>query len=248
MTHLIVDMGNTSVKVALMREGEAVARATADDFSTALLEQIPGPIDRAIVSSTRGDGRAVAETLKQMGIPTLLFTPSTPVPIEIGYLTPETLGRDRVAAAVGAVDRYPEDDLLIIDCGTAVTVDRVERLPDGGHRFVGGFISPGAWLRFRALNDYTAALPLLGPEGWEEEASDAPGRTTAEAVKRGVMTGLQMEIEGHIETARRKNQKIRVIFTGGEAKYFVKRIKNTIFANRDLVFAGLDRILAYNLK
>ncbi len=248
MTHLIVDMGNTSVKVALMREGEAVARATADDFSTALLERIPEPVDRAIVSSTRGDGRTAAEALERMGIPTLRFTPSTPVPIEIGYLTPETLGRDRVAAAVGAADRYPEDDLLIIDCGTAVTVDRVERRPNGGHRFVGGFISPGAWLRFRALNDYTAALPLLGPEGWEEEASNAPGRTTAEAVKRGVMTGLQMEIEGHIETSRQKNQKIRVIFTGGEAKYFVKRIKNTIFANRDLVFQGLDRILAYNLK
>lgn len=248
MTHLIVDMGNTSVKVALMREGEAVARATADDFSTALLERIPGPIDRAIVSSTRDDGRMAAEALERVGIPTLRFTPSTPVPIEIGYLTPETLGRDRVAAAVGAADRYPEDDLLIIDCGTAVTVDRVERRTDGGHRFAGGFISPGAWLRFRALNDYTAALPLIGPEGWEEEASDAPGRTTAEAVKRGVMTGLQMEIEGHIEISRRKNQKIRVIFTGGEAKYFVKRIKNTIFANRDLVFEGLDRILAYNLK
>lgn len=248
MTHLIVDMGNTSVKVALMREGEAVARAAADDFSTALLERIPGPVDRAIVSSTRGDGRSVTEALEQLGIPTLRFTPSTPVPIEIGYLTPETLGRDRVAAAVGAADRYPEDDLLIIDCGTAVTVDRVERRPDGRHRFVGGFISPGAWLRFRALNDYTAALPLLGPEGWEEEASGAPGRTTAEAVKRGVMAGLQMEIEGHIEISRRKNQKIRVIFTGGEAKYFVKRIKNTIFANRDLVLWGLDRILAYNLK
>jgi len=248
MTHLIVDMGNTSVKVALMREGEAVAHATADDFSTALLERIPGPVDRAIVCSTRGDGCGVTEALEQLGIPTLRFTPSTPVPIEIGYLTPETLGRDRVAAAVGAAYRYPEDDLLIIDCGTAMTVDRVERLTSGGHRFVGGFISPGAWLRFRALNDYTAALPLLGPEGWEEEASDAPGRTTAEAVKRGVMAGLQMEIEGHIEAARQKNQKIRVIFTGGEAKYFVKRIKNTIFANRDLVFWGLDRILAYNLK
>ncbi len=248
MTHLIVDMGNTSVKVARMRQGEVVARATADDFSPSLLEGCPEPIERAIVSSTRGEAREVVAALEERGIRTLCFTPATPVPIEIGYLTPETLGRDRVAAAVGAASCYPGEDLLIIDCGTAVTVDRVERLPEGGHRFAGGFISPGAWLRFRALNDYTAALPLLGPEGWEEEASPLPGRTTEEAIKRGVMTGLQMEIEGHIEASRQKNQKIRVIFTGGEAKFFVKRIKNTIFANRDLVLYGLDRILAYNLK
>ncbi len=166
------------------------------------------------------------------------FTPRTPVPIRNAYRTPETLGRDRLAAAVGATVLYPGRNALIVDFGTAVTLDLVTA--DGTYR--GGCISPGLSTRFRALHDYTAALPLCAPT--EEE--ELQGLTTDEAVRRGVMNSLSFEIEGYISRMERKIDDLCVIFTGGDAKYFVKRIKNTIFANCNLVFYGLNRILEYD--
>ncbi len=196
-------------------------------------------VGRAVVGSTRGDAAAVADTLRGWGIDTLLFTPDTPVPLGSDYLTPETLGRDRLAAAVGADTLYPGRTVLIVDFGTAVTFDVVS-----GSRFRGGFISPGLRTRFRALHDYTASLPSLDP-------ADGPlplGRTTEESIQQGVELGLLYEIEGHIARMRRKFDDLLVIFTGGDAKRFVKRIKNTIFADRDLVFVGLNRILEYHVQ
>ena len=96
--------------------------------------------------------------------------------------------------------------------------------------------------RFRALHDYTAKLPLCGPT----EDERLQGLTTEEAVRLGVMNSLTFEIEGYIARMREKIDDLCVIFTGGDAKYFAKRIKNTIFANCNLVFCGLDRILEYN--
>lgn len=160
------------------------------------------------------------------------------MPIDSAYRTPETLGRDRLAAAVGAAALYPGRDVLIVDFGTAVTIDLVTA--DGTFR--GGCISPGMKTRFRALHDYTAKLPLCGPT----EDEQLQGLTTEEAIRLGVMNSLTFEIEGYIARMREKIDDLCVIFTGGDAKYFAKRIKNTIFANCNLVFCGLDRILEYN--
>ncbi len=150
-------------------------------------------------------------------------------------LTPGML--DRLAAAVGATTLYPGRDLLIVDMGTAITIDLVE-----GGVYRGGNISPGMNMRFRALHDYTARLPL-------ESATDeimTLGNTTSTAVGQGVMQGIVNEIEGYIESFSKKNREISTIFTGGDAKRFVKRIKNAIFADCELVVCGLNRILDYN--
>ncbi len=239
--NLIVDIGNTLVKYALMDGGDLRDDLRSMNFSFVELRSWLGnrPVARAIVSSTRGDAAAAADALRGWGIETLLFRPDTPVPLRSDYLTPETLGRDRIAAAVGADTLYPGRTVLIVDFGTAVTIDL---LSEGC--FMGGFISPGLNTRFRALHDYTASLPLLGP------ASEylPIGRTTEEAIQQGVEQGLCFEIEGHIERMRLKFDELLVIFTGGDAKRFVKRIKNTIFADRDLVFVGLNRILEYHVQ
>ncbi len=121
--------------------------------------------------------------------------------------------------------------------GTAITIDLVE-----GGVYRGGNISPGMNMRFRALHDYTARLPL-------ESATDeimTLGNTTSTAVGQGVMQGIVNEIEGYIESFSKKNREISTIFTGGDAKRFVKRIKNAIFADCELVVCGLNRILDYN--
>ena len=168
----------------------------------------------------------------------LEMTQRTAVPIGNAYLTPETLGVDRLAAAVGAVSQVG-DNCLIVDFGSAITIDVVE-----GGVFRGGNISPGVEMRLRALHDYTKRLPKCEPTDENLEL----GRTTVEAIQQGVMTGITYEIEGYISYFYARNVKLSLIFTGGDAKFFVKRIKNAIFAKYDLVICGLNRILEYNAR
>ena len=238
--NLIVDIGNTLVKLAVFEAGRPVAERSAERLLPAAIDALVAefPVRRAILSSTRGDAADAAAMLRQRVGSQLHYTPQTPVPNRKAYRTPATLGRDRLAAAVGATVLYPGRNVLIVDFGTAVTVDLVTA--DATYR--GGCISPGVQTRFRALHDYTASLPLCGPTDDES----LQGLTTEEAVSRGVMNSVAFEIEGYIRRMRAQIDDLCVIFTGGDAKYFVKRIKNTIFANCNLVFCGLDRILEHN--
>ncbi len=240
--NLIVDIGNTRAKMALMECGEVVAEQSADRFLEAMIRTLIAgrEITGAIVSSTRDDGAEVAGLVRRYVPHTVLFDAGTAVPIANDYLMPATLGRDRLAAAVGVVARCPGRNVLIVDLGTAITIDLVT----ADATFRGGVISPGVQTRFRALHDYTARLPLCAPA----EVEGLQGRSTDEAVRLGVMNSVAFEIEGYIARMSEKIDDLCVIFTGGDAKYFVKRIKNTIFANWNPVLYGLDRILEYNVS
>lgn len=239
--NLIIDIGNTLAKLAVIDGGRIVAQQSAGRFHPAMADTMltawPG-VDKAVVCSTRGDAEAVAAMVRPKVRYCLEFTPRTPVPIRNDYHTPETLGRDRLAAAVGAAELFSGCNLLIVDFGTALTIDLVTA--DGTFR--GGFISPGVRCRFRALHDYTAKLPLCMPA----EEMLPLGITTETAVTQGVMNSVAYEIEGYLARMEEEFEGLRTIFTGGDAKYFVKRIKNTIFADCNLVFRGLNRILEYN--
>lgn len=250
--NLLVDIGNTLVKCAVTARGEVVAEARAERLTAGLLDGLLAgrPVERAIVSSTRGDAaEAVALVRRRVGH-CLEFTPATPVPVGNAYRSPGTLGRDRLAAAVGAATLLPGRDVLIVDVGTALTIDLVTA--DGVFR--GGCISPGLRMRLQALHDHTAVLPLCEPadEAGEPAEPSAPetllGRTTEEALVRGAVQSIVFEIEGYAARLREKFAGLCVIFTGGDARFFEKRIKNTIFANRNPVFCGLDRILEYNVR
>lgn len=162
------------------------------------------------------------------------------MPIRNAYGTPATLGADRLAAAVGASLVAAGRDALVVDFGTAITVDYVSG--DGTYR--GGAISPGMRMRFEALHRFTARLPLCG----ETDEERLYGTTTQSCIEQGVMNGIAFEIEGYIGRFRRQNADICVIFTGGAAKNFAKRIKNAIFADCELVFLGLNRILEFNAE
>ena len=229
--NLIVDIGNTLVKLAVSDGGKIVAQRCVERLHPSMLDELleGRRAAKAVVASTRGEADDVTEMVRSRADYVLEFTSQTPVPIGNAYLTPETLGRDRLAAAVGATVLYPGRNVLIVDFGTAVTIDLVT----ADNTFRGGCISPGMKTRFRALHDYTAKLPLCGPT----ESDELQGLTTEEGILLGGMTSLDM---------REKIGGLRVIFTGGDAKFFVKRIKNTIFANCNLVFCGLNRILEHN--
>ena len=241
--NLIVDIGNTRVKVVVMSGLTIVESFVADSFSREWFDQIVAAcpdVRRAIVSSTRGDGAKCAEVLRDIVDYVICFTPSeTPIPLGNSYHTPQTLGADRLAAAVGTASLYPGADLLVVDFGTAITIDFVE-----GGSFRGGNISPGVTTRFRSLADYTACLPLCSPT---DEVLDY-GCTTREAIEQGVMRGVEQEIRGYCDDFSKKNGEKRIIFTGGDAKYFAMRIKNAIFADCEPVIFGLNTILNYNAE
>ena len=238
--NLVVDIGNTLIKVAVVERDEVVYMQQAESIEevdlVTLCERFPS-LRRAIVASTAFPTADVAVLLRDKGFDVLEMTSLTPVPIGNTYQSPETLGVDRLAAAVAAVEVMGCRDCLVVDFGTAITIDLVE---DGVYR--GGNISPGVRTRFRALHDYTGRLPECSPTDEKLEY----GSTTRQAIEQGVMQGITYEIEGYISHFSAQNVKISLIFTGGAAKYFVKRIKNAIFANCELVICGLNRILEYN--
>ena len=238
--NLVVDIGNTLLKLAVFDGGRLVAQQCVGELREETFAGLLGGARaaRAVVASTRGEAPAIVEAVRRHTDYLLEFTPATPVPIGNAYLTPATLGRDRLAAAVGAATLYPGRNALIVDFGTAVTLDFVSA--DGVFR--GGCISPGMAMRFRALHEYTAALPLCDAT----DSAELLGRTTDEAVRLGVMNSLAFEIEGYIARMQGEIEDLCVIFTGGDTNFFAKRIKNTIFVNCNLVFWGLNRILEYN--
>ena len=241
--NLIIDIGNSRAKVIVM-EGDILQKEyVAESFDAPLCATIFADcptIDRAIIASTRGDEEVVKSIVAQRIDRVIIFKPATtPIPLDNHYHTPQTLGADRLAAAVGAHAMYPDSNVMIIDFGTAITIDYVV---DGA--FKGGNISPGVTTRFRALADYTAQLPRCYAT---DEVLDY-GRTTKEAIEQGVMRGVEHEIRGYVDAFMQKNDEKCIIFTGGDAKYFVKRIKNTIFADCEPVIFGLNRILNYNAE
>jgi type III pantothenate kinase len=168
------------------------------------------------------------------------FDEKVRLPIEVRYQTPETLGRDRIAVAVGANFLQPQKDVLVIDAGTAITYEVVE----ASGIYLGGNISPGMTIRFHALNRYTKRLPIV------EERDDVPflGTSTETAILAGVVHGMVYEIDGYIDELQNKYPGLYVFLTGGNAFYFEKRLKNTIFAEKQLVLIGLNRILEYNVE
>ena len=153
----------------------------------------------------------------------------------------DTFTAIRKAAAVGAVELYGDDrPLVVVDAGTALTVDFIE----GGH-FRGGNISPGVDMRLEALHQKTATLPQCQP--MVLDSSDLLiGKTTEQAIVFGVMQSIFYEVKGYIDSFSEKNDNILTIFIGGDAEYFVNRIKNAIFAGRKVMYFGLNRILEYN--
>jgi type III pantothenate kinase len=161
------------------------------------------------------------------------FSPLLPSPLKSDYLTPETLGPDRFAAAVGAYSLFPDQNSLILDFGTCLKIDFVEK----GGFFRGGAISPGLNMRYQSLHTFTAKLPLLSrPEQFPDYLS---GKSTSESLHAGVILGILAEAEGIIGQYKDKMGQINILLTGGDASFFEGRLKNAIFVPQNLVLLGL---------
>ncbi|MDR1880798.1 MAG: type III pantothenate kinase [Tannerellaceae bacterium] len=240
--NLIIEQGNTRTKAAIYHGGRQEASFTYKAFHAVDLVPLFAqyPLTRGILSTVTDRDEEVERFLKER-LPGFIFLDETiPVPIKVGYETPATLGKDRLAAAVAANYLQPERDLLVIDAGTAITYELIE----SSGTFLGGNISPGMTTRFRALHEFTGKLPLIA----EKEDIPFVGVSTETAILAGVVNGIVYEMDGYIHDLRIKYPKLLVFLTGGHSFYFERRLKNRIFADINLVLIGLNRILEYNVE
>jgi len=127
---------------------------------------------------------------------------------------------------------------LIIDAGTCITYDFLSATGE----YLGGGISPGINMRYKAMHQHTAKLPLLEPK----EVYDFIGATTEGSIHSGVLYGIVGEVDGIIDQYNERFKHLTVILTGGDAHFFGKRLKNSIFAHSKFLLEGLNNLLEYN--
>ncbi len=161
-------------------------------------------------------------------------------PFQNLYETPTTLGIDRMVLASGSVLQFPNRPRLIIDAGTCITYDFV----DQNDTYHGGAISPGITIRYQALHNFTARLPLLQMES----PKDVVGHSTSQSIHSGVVNGVAFEIDGFIDSYRSNHPNIIIILTGGDSDFLAKRLKNTIFANSNFLMESLNQTSQYKAQ
>ncbi|MEQ8583947.1 MAG: type III pantothenate kinase [Marinoscillum sp.] len=235
--NVVVDIGNSKIKTAIFEGERLVARYTANQLEE-VFQQYDKPGYRWIFSSV-GEDPTVHSQISALP-DHLILTQDTPLPIVLDYHTPETLGVDRIAASVGAFHLYKKD-CLVIDAGTCITYDLVDKT--GVYR--GGAIAPGLRMRMKAMAHFTRRLPDVSTE-WEEIPIRTQGKTTRECLVTGAFDGVVHEMDGFIEAFLKEYKDLAVILTGGDANYFESKLKAPIFADFDLVLTGLNTILNYN--
>lgn len=195
--------------------------------------------NKGIYSNVSDLSKGFADAINTLPFPMLKFTcAETPVPIINRYKAKNTLGTDRLAAAVGAQYLQPGKDVLIIDVGTCVTFDMVSSKGE----YLGGNISPGPSMRLKALNAYTDRLPLVDRKG----PVSLIGDTTETAIRNGVINGIKYEIEGYIREFTKEYPGLFIYLTGGVHLNLHFSEKMPIFADDFIVPKGLNRILEYN--
>jgi type III pantothenate kinase len=239
--NLIIDVGNTKVKLAVFSEQKLVKKrsATHKNFLSkiSILQQEFQNLTHTIISSVGKISDADLEYLKR-NLNLLVLNHSIKIPFNNCYTTPTTLGVDRIALVSASVNKYPDKNVLIIDAGTCITYDFITNKND----YLGGAISPGLKMRYNALHNLTANLPLLETK----PPKNLIGNSTSESIHSGVVNGILKEIDGIVQEYEKKYQDLTVILTGGDTKFLSKRLKSSIFANSNFLLEGLNFILEFN--
>ena len=237
---LTIDQGNTAAKAAVWDDETIIAEAvfrnpTIEDIDS-LAGQFGGRFDASIYSTVCDHNAEIKDRVRQISTRFIELSASTPLPIKIGYVTPDTLGHDRIAAVVGAYRQSPDRWALVVDCGTAITYDVLS--PEG--EFIGGNIAPCIFMRLEALNHYTDRLPLIETDG------DTPrwGYDTATALRSGAINGVIAELRYYRHSLPVDDP--LVFLTGGSAELVAEKAGFELTVDHDLVSKGLNCILNYN--
>lgn len=238
---LCIDVGNSLQKLAVFNQDKIVLESSQAEITLDQLKSVfqRFPIKSSIISHVKSVKVSIKKYLKKQSA---CFEMSTQLklPVNVRYRTPETLGKDRLAAVSGAVRLYPGRPLLIIGIGTCITYDYVQ----SNTVYPGGSISPGLDMRLKAMHQFTASLPRVAID------LKAPwvGKTTAGALQSGALWGMRMELDGIIAKYRSDNKGLRIVLSGGGAEYYKNKLKKPIFAHPNLVLLGLKEILLLNVS
>ncbi len=246
MANLVIDIGNSFIKFAIFEADKILFTEQYQQVENEIIEKliIEFAIKKAIISTVQNN-EALWLSYLQNKVKVVYFNRGMTNGIINHYKTPETLGLDRLAAIMGAKYLYPNKSALIIDGGTCITYDWID---DQGN-YYGGSISPGLHMRFKALNNYTSALPLVQIAN---DFNEDFGNDTKSAIQSGVQNGIKYELEGFINNYKNNKQEFNIILSGGDGIFFDSLLKNSIFApcikiEPQLVLIGLNAaILNYN--
>lgn len=239
--NLTIDFGNSTVKAAIFSGKELIEKIVFQEDYIHEIQTIISKyplINRCILSSVSLRSEKLKTFLEKNIAFFIDLNQNTPIPIKSLYESKSTLGYDRIASAIGAYTICPACNVLIIDAGTAITFDLVNNKGE----FIGGNISPGREMRAKALNNYTSRLPLVTTD----DVFFLMANNTIDALKSGIMNGIIFEIEGYIRNISEKYEGLKIFLTGGDAKYFDKKLNYSIFADSNLNLKGLNCILDHN--
>jgi type III pantothenate kinase len=237
--NLIVDIGNTNTKLAVFKGSKKISVSRINDLSCEEFEEKLSDkrIKKVIVSSVKRLPHFITDLLVSH-IPFVhTLSHKSKLPFKIEYQTPESLGSDRIAGVAGAYNLFPNENILLIDAGTAITYDFLT-----GPVYKGGNISPGIEMRFKALHKFTSRLPILSIR----ENYTSPGINTPDAILAGVINGSIYEINEYIRTFEKKHKNCKIILAGGDSRYLKDKLNGQIIYMPDIVIDGLNYILEYN--
>lgn len=238
--NLCIDQGNTYTKIGLFDEQTLIKSSIIDasDYNAWKSLFSENSISNSIISSVKGVEPELKNILQDESKLFLEFNHATLIPVKNLYKTIETLGKDRLAGVIGAYTLQANNNILVVDAGTALTFDFINQQAE----YIGGTISPGMDMRFQALHTFTKKLPLVDAIG------EIPllGTSSEEAIRSGVVNGIIFEIEAYINELTKSYPKLLVFLTGGNCFFFESKLKSTIFANQNLVLIGLNSIINYN--
>ncbi|MDO3640689.1 type III pantothenate kinase [Mucilaginibacter sp. L3T2-6] len=242
---LVIDIGNTFTKIAVFAQAKVLHTEQHKQPDEGIINNILSgyPVKKAIISSVKKEIEEWQNVLAKK-IKLIYFNTGMTSGITNHYLTPQTLGLDRLAAVIGAYHLYPGKSNMVIDGGTCITYDWV----DAAGNYFGGSISPGLNMRYKALNNYTAGLPLVEAD---ETFAAISGNDTKSAILSGVQNGIKYELEGFIKSYKKKGEELNIVLTGGDSYFFDTLLKNSIFAacikiEPQLVLKGLNAAIQTN--
>lgn len=232
MSSLIIEIGNTAIKAALA-EGTTLGKTFRYqgekrlDFILSLIKrEIP---DITVVASSSELYTSDIRKMKALCTKVIVLDPNHREVLE-KYGIPQSLSYDRAASVIAARYLFNGKSCMVFDFGTTLTIDSVSS--EG--QYEGGSISLGMRTRFKVLARYSRTLPLVSiPESPELAGMDA-----VSSIESGVVSGIMFEIQGYMNN----NPEKMIVFTGGDANYFAKRMKNSIFVVCNLVLMGLALI------
>lgn len=240
---LVIDIGNTRIKAAVFEQDTMVYHSVFSKEAwqrniESILMQHPKCTDLVVASVAKTSEETF--TFLEGRLKIHLISRQTNFPFENLYQSPNTLGIDRMVLASGAVLQYPNQARLVIDAGTCITYDFINEQDE----YLGGAISPGIRLRYQAMHQFTAKLPLLSASVPESMI----GKTTEQSMHVGVVGGITKEIDGFISQYQANHPKIIIILTGGDAEFLAKQLKNTIFAHSNFLLESLNKTFQYAIK